>query len=261
MLHESRAPVVAVTTWREALSERAPRFVGATAYFEATEAAGGAPLGIPPLSGSLRALYELADGLLLTGGGDVDPGRYGEKPLPQLGHVDPERDHAELTLARWALEDDKPLLAICRGEQVLNVACGGSLYQDLPTQYRDGLNHNESRDRGIRGLATHTLEVAPGTRLEDAIGPGSHPVNTHHHQAVKEIGEGLVVTGRSEDGVVEAIESAEHSWAVGIQCHPEMMWREHPWAERIFAAFIEQVRYHSERREPRVIGALRRAGE
>jgi putative glutamine amidotransferase len=242
------------------MSERAARFVGARAYFEAVEASGAAPFGLPPLPGSLRTLYELADGLLLTGGGDVDPARYGEKAVPQLGHVDPERDHAELTLARWALEDDKPLLAICRGAQVLNVACGGTLYQDLPTQYPGGLNHNESRDRGIRGLATHSLEVVPGTRTESAIGPGAHPANTHHHQAVKSLGQGLIVTGRAEDGVIEAIESEEHSWAVGIQCHPEMMWREHPWAARIFAAFVDEVRHRADRREPHVIGALRRAG-
>lgn len=258
-MHESRRPVIAITTWGEALSERVPRFVGARTYFEAVEATGAAPFGLPPLPGSLRALYDLADGLLLTGGGDVDPRHYGEAPFPQLGPVDPERDQAELTLARWALEDNKPLLAICRGEQVLNVACGGSLYQDLPSQYSNGLNHNESRDRGIHGLATHELQVEPGTRLADAIGAGTHPANTHHHQAVKHIGRGLVVTGRSEDGVIEAIESEEHSWAVGIQCHPEMMWREHPWAKQVFATFVSESRYQLEHQTAHPIGALRRA--
>lgn len=252
-------PLVAVTLHGEAMSERAPRFAGPRAYFEAVQVAGGAPLGIPPLPGSLRVLYELADGVLLTGGGDIDPARYGETPVPQLGHVDPERDEAELTLARWALEEDKPLLAICRGEQVLNVAAGGTLYQDLPTQWPKGVNHNESRDRGIRGLATHMLDVVPATKLEEAVGPGAHPANTHHHQAVKELGAGLVVSGRAEDGVVEAIESEQHGWIVGIQCHPEMMWREHGWAAKLFAAFVAEVRYRAERPEPRVIGALKRA--
>ncbi len=262
-LHDSNRPIVAVTTWNEATSERAARFVGARAYFEAVEVAGAAPFGIPPLAGPLRTVYELADGLLLTGGGDVDPAHYGEQPIPQLGHVDPERDQAELTLARWAMEDSKPLLAICRGEQVLNVACGGTLYQDLPTQLPDGLNHNESRDRGIRGLATHSLEVVPGTRLEHAIGAGAHPANTHHHQAVKDLGQGLLVTGRSEDGVIEAIEAEEHPWAVGIQCHPEMMWHEHPWAAMLFAAFVEEVRYRAatRNRQPHIIGALTRPGD
>ncbi len=257
-MRQTRLPVIAVTTWGEAVSERPPRFVGSRAYFEAVEAAGGAPLGLSPLSGPLRTLYDLADGVLLTGGGDVDPKYYGEDPLPQLGAVDPERDTAELALARWALEENKPLLAICRGEQVLNVACGGSLYQDLPTQHPEGLNHNESRDRGIAGLATHSLEVVKGTRLADAIGEGVHPANTHHHQAVKALGRGLMVSGCSEDGVVEAIESEEHSWAVGIQCHPEMMWREHSWAERVFEAFVAEARYYSTNEASTPIGALKR---
>jgi putative glutamine amidotransferase len=258
-LESNDQPLIGVTLHGEAMSERAPRFAGPRAYFEAVQTAGAAPLGIPPLPGSLRVLYDLADGVLLTGGGDIDPVRYGESPVPQLGPVDPERDEAELTLARWALEDDKPLLAICRGEQVLNVAAGGSLYQDLPTQWPKGVNHNESRDRGIRGLATHVLDVVPGTRLEEAVGSGALPVNTHHHQAVKELGAGLVVSGRAEDGVVEAIESAQHGWIVGIQCHPEMMWHEHAWAARLFSAFVAEVRYRAARPEPRVIGALKRA--
>lgn len=255
---EDTAPIIAVSMWGEAMSERAPRFAGARAYFEATEAAGGAPLGIVPLKRSLRALYDLTDGLLLTGGGDVDPAHYGEKPIPQLGPVDPERDHAELTLARWALEDDKPTLAICRGAQVLNVACGGSLYQDLPAQQPDGLNHNESRDRGIRGLATHQLDVVPRTRLARAIGATSHPANTHHHQSVKELGEGLTVAGRAEDGIVEAIEHESASWVVGIQCHPEMMYHEHAWAAQLFSAFLDEVRFRAQREEPQPLPALRR---
>lgn len=207
----------------------------------------------------MRALYDAADGLLLTGGGDINPARYGEAPIPELGFVDEERDAAELELARWALEDNKPVLAICRGHQVLNVACGGSLYQDLPAQYPDSLNHYESRDRGIRGLATHELDVAPGTRLAAAIGEGAHPVNTHHHQAVKVLGEGLEITGRAEDGVVEAIELKSHSWAVGVQCHPEEMWHEHEWAAQLFRAFVGEVRHAAEARVERPIGALREA--
>lgn len=257
---DDTAPIIAVSMWGEAMSERAPRIVGARAYFEATEAAGGAPMGVVPLKRSLRTLYDLADGVLLTGGGDVDPVHYDEKPIPQLGPVDPERDYAELMLARWALEDDKPTLAICRGAQVLNVACGGSLYQDLPSQLPGGLNHNESRDRGIRGLATHQLDVAPQTRLARAIGGESLPANTHHHQAVKDLGVGLTITGRAEDGVIEAIEHESASWVIGIQCHPEMMYHEHKWAAQLFTAFLDEVRYHAQRPAPQPLPAIRRVG-
>lgn len=257
-MRDQTHPVIAVSAWGDALSGRAPRFACSRSYLEAVEAAGGAPFSIPPMSEmTLRTLYELADGLVLTGGGDVDPARYGEDPIPQLGYVDPERDEAELKLAAWALEDNKPLLAICRGAQVLNVACGGGLYQDLPVQRPSALNHNESRDRGIRGLPTHSIEVAPGSRLERAIGEGTHSVNTHHHQAVKDIGKGLAITGTSEDEVVEAIESESLSWVVGIQCHPEEMWREHPWATRLFEAFVQEAVYQAQERPPKVVGALK----
>jgi len=246
-------PIIGVTTWPEAPTGKAPRFAGSRAYFEAIEAADGVPFGLPPMGEeTVRALYDLADGILLTGGGDIDPALYGEEPVPQLGEVSEERDGAELALASWALEDDKPVLAICRGHQVLNVAYGGTLYQDLPTQYETHLNHEESADRGIRGLAAHDLAVQPGTRLAEAIGPGSHAANTHHHQAVRDLGRGLRITGHSEDGVVEGIEAAEATWIVGVQCHPEEMWREHEWAASLFRAFVREVR-SSARRETRTL--------
>ena len=206
MLPNTDLPVIAITTWGEAPVVRAPRIAGARSYFEAIEDAGGAPFGLPPLRPStLRVLFEMTDGLLLTGGGDVDPVRYGEEPVPQIGHIEHERDEAEFQLTEWALRENKPVLAICRGMQVLNIACGGTLYQDLPTQHPTKLDHRASTRSGVRGLATHSLEAAPRTRLASAIGEGSHPANSHHHQAVKDLGEGLVISGRSEDGVVEAI--------------------------------------------------------
>ncbi len=253
----SGIPLIGVTTWPEVAEGRAPRFSVSRSYFEAIAEAGGAPLGIAPLhEKSLRALYGVVDGLLLTGGGDVDPAHYGEQPIPELGRIDAERDSAELLLARWAMEDNKPVLAICRGEQVLNVACGGTLYQDLPAQQPSELNHNESAEKGIRGLATHELLVEPRSRLAHAIGSGDHRANSHHHQAVKDIGRGLTVTARSEDGIVEAVEHEELSWVVGVQCHPEEMWREHDWARRLFQSFVREVAFGSQPVEPRVIGAL-----
>lgn len=257
MLPNSDLPVIAITTWGEAPVGRAPRIAGARSYFEALEDAGGAPFGLPPLRPStLRVLFEMADGLLLTGGGDVNPARYGEEPVPEIGHIENERDEAEFQLTEWALRENKPVLAICRGMQVLNVACGGTLYQDLPTQYPNGLNHTESTDRGLRGLATHSLDLSPDTRLERAVGGSSVPVNTHHHQAVKVLGDGLVITGRSEDGVVESLEHGSLDWVVGVQCHPEEMWREHPWATRLFEAFVAEARHSARHIPTRMSGAL-----
>ncbi|MEJ7652203.1 MAG: gamma-glutamyl-gamma-aminobutyrate hydrolase family protein [Chloroflexia bacterium] len=255
-----KRPAVAVALSASEAANRSPRYAASQSYLDALEVAGAAPFGLAPIGEeALRTLFDLSAGVLLTGGGDVDPTHYGEKPIPALGHVSSQRDRAELALARWAVEENKPVLAICRGLQVLNVVCGGTLYQDLPSQVPGGLNHNESRDRGERGLATHSLEVQHDTRLAHAVGAGSHPVNTHHHQAIKALGAGLVVTGYSEDGIIESIEAESQSWIVGVQCHPEEMWNKHRWAAQLFEAFVHEIAAHAEPSKPNVVGALRTA--
>jgi putative glutamine amidotransferase len=194
-------------------------------YVDAIEAAGGAPVGIPMgLSGSsLERIYSVLDGVLLPGGDDVAPERYGQVPHPQLGEVDGNRDELEITIARWAMRDDKPLLGICRGIQVLAVAAGGTLYQDLPSEWEGDFSHNV-RDFGPDFLS-HAIEVEDGSVLFQTIGRQVVEVNSFHHQAVRDVPQGFIVSARSTDGVVEGIEASELKFAVGVQCHPEHIWK------------------------------------
>jgi putative glutamine amidotransferase len=224
------------------------RFSQNQTYVHALARAGAASLLIPHLpvlsvaEGTdetlLRTIYNLLDGLLLPGGGDVDPAHYGEPRHEKCGPVSPDRDKAELTLARWAIDDKKPLLAICRGIQVLNVALGGSLYQDIQTQIQRADKHNwhpgYPRDR-----LSHTLIVTPQTRLAHILGTTSLPVNSLHHQALEDVAPGLTVTARAPDQIVEAVEAEGHPFAIGVQWHPEELADNDAQAQRIFDALVE----------------------
>ncbi len=238
--------------------DRTPRFYGGLQYFRAIKAAGGVPVGLPLLDEhTLRQAYERMNGILLMGGGDVAPQRYGESPIPELGDVEEYRDELELALIRWAREDNKPLLAICRGIQILNVAYGGTLYQDLEAQNPTGLDHRLSTKTGKRNYITHKMSIQEGTRLYRSILEKEIPVNSMHHQAIKEVGKGLTVTGWSEDGIIEAVEDESNSWIVGIQCHPEELWEEHSWARRLFESFIREAAFQANRDGPDgIVGAL-----
>ncbi|MCX4721181.1 gamma-glutamyl-gamma-aminobutyrate hydrolase family protein [Streptomyces virginiae] len=190
-------------------------------YFSAVEAAGGIPLGIPPLAGpDLRVIYEFCDALLLPGGMDLDPASYGAGPGPE-GEIHPELDLAELRLTRWAREDRLPLLGVCRGAQLLNVALGGSLWRDLPSECHTYIHDGTG--------AGHRVNPVPGTRLHDLLGSGALPANSRHHQAVRLPGTGLQVSAHAPDGIPEAIESTDPDWfAMGVQWHPEELPAGHP---------------------------------
>jgi len=212
------------------------------AYFDALEGAGGIPLGISAsLSESrLRALFDLCDGLCLPGGPDVEPELYGEATRADCAvEVDGELDRAEMLLAGWALEVDKPVLAICRGAQVLNVALGGTLWQDVGTQ--GATEHNHSQD-GSRHELTHNIDVTPDSRLHTIAGAQLVDVNSMHHQALRDLGHDLVVTARAHDGLVEAVEHPGRRFMVGLQCHPEELYLERDWARRLFADFVAAAR-------------------
>jgi putative glutamine amidotransferase len=203
------------------------------AYVDLVTAAGGVPLAVPPLPEQpLRRLYELCDGLLLPGGRDLDPAGYDDpaddawatwhdaahEDVP-LDEPHPELDGVELTLARWARKDRLPVLGICRGLQVLNVALGGTLWTDLGRQ-RD-VAHVGPPD-GPATTLVHDVDVVPGTRLAATLGPRRVTVNSRHHQAVRELGAGLAVAATAADGTVEAVESADPGWfALAVQWHPE----------------------------------------
>jgi putative glutamine amidotransferase len=208
------------------------------AYFDALEGAGGTPLGISSSLSEprLRALFDLCDGLCLPGGPDVEPMLYGEETRADCAvEVDNELDRAEMLLAQWALDADKPVLAICRGAQVLNVALGGTLWQDVGTQ--GATEHNHSQD-GSRQELTHNIDVTPASRLHAIAGTKLVDVNSMHHQALRNVGHDLVVTARAHDGLVEAIEHPGRRFVVGLQCHPEELYLERDWARRLFADFV-----------------------
>lgn len=219
-------------------------------YVEAMNAAGGAPISIPIDLDieAIERIYGLLDGLLLPGGDDVAPERYGHERHENLGATDDARDELEVTLATWALRDGMPVLGICRGIQVLAVAGGGTLYQDLPSQLPSDIGHNV-RDFG-RDYLSHSIQVMDGSLLCRAIGCTLTDVNSFHHQAVRDVPQDFVVTATSSDGVIEAIESVSHPFAVGVQCHPEGMWQSTATSfGGLFSAFVEAARHRSRRPE------------
>lgn len=214
----------------------------AVSYLRAIEAAGGVPLLIH-LTGNedvLDRLYRQIDGLLLAGGEDVDPARYGAVPHPKLGQPDVEQDDVEIALTRRAVGDGKPVLAICRGIQLLNVALGGTLYQDIPSEISHALNHSDSTERQDMSYLAHPIAIEPGSYLAELLGATEVMVNTLHHQALRDVSLALKVTARAPDGVVEAVEAALPGWIMGVQCHPEMLWdrTDRRWA-RVFYAFVQ----------------------
>jgi putative glutamine amidotransferase len=215
-------------------------FVNA-AYVDAVLAAGGVPLLLPPqLRGEARsALRQRLAGLILTGGGDVDPARSGAPRHATVVEVSPARDDLEIDLTRWALDGGVPLLAICRGLQVLNVALGGTLYQDIPSDPGSPLAHSQAEPRP---QATHSVKVTEGSRLATILGRLDLDVNSFHHQAIKNPGSGLRVVAAAPDGIIEGAEVSDHPFAVGVQWHPEEMTEHDVSARGLFVALIDAAR-------------------
>ena len=183
------------------------------------------------------------DGVVLGGGCDVDPVLYGEAPRPDARlEIDAARDATDFALYDRARRRDVPTLAICRGMQVVNVALGGTLVQDLPTQRPGTLSHDaEAASRDARNRLDHTVRVTPGTRLADVAGAGEIPVNSRHHQAVDRLAPGLTVSATAADGVVEGLE-ASSPWLIAVQWHPENLAGEDGASRRLFEAFARAVR-------------------
>jgi putative glutamine amidotransferase len=209
-------------------------------YLDALVRAGAAPLLIPNLADQalLRTVFESVDGLLLSGGDDVDPAHYGEDRHEKCGTITPERDVAELALIPWAIDEGKPILAICRGIQVLNVALGGSLFQDIQAQV-PGAQKHDWHGGYPRTHPAHVVEITAQTRLAGLLGATSLPVNSLHHQAVKKVAPRLVVAGRTRDGIVEAVEAEGHPFAIGVQWHPEELAGDDARAQRLFDALVQ----------------------
>jgi putative glutamine amidotransferase len=220
-------------SWRvwETMANLSPR-----AYSVAIARARGITVLLPPDDAVAEApdgVLDLVDGLLLAGGADVDPGSYGAKPHPKTGPTWPERDRFELALAHRAIERDMPVLGICRGMQLLNVARGGTLIQHLPDETGD-----DSHCHTPGAYSDHDVSLEKGSRAAQSVGAERTEVKSHHHQGVNELGEGLVVSGRSEpDGLIEAIEMPDRHYVVGVIWHPEEDER-----SRVVGGFVEAAR-------------------
>jgi putative glutamine amidotransferase len=210
-------------------------------YVRCVEKAGGLPFVLAPgRPEDAPELLERLGGLVLTGGGDIDPSLFGEERHASVTSIVRERDDFEIALARRALQRDLPLLAICRGQQVLNVAAGGTLVQDIPSQVPGDVNHDPERERWE---TAHDVQIVPGTRLRAILGRDSLAVNSFHHQSVKDVGRGLVVSARSpEDAVVEGLEAPDRRFAVAVQWHPESFWNQRESFSSLFEALVEAAR-------------------
>lgn len=203
----------------------------------------GARARVLEVSESPRALIDTLDGVLLTGGGDIDPVLYGEERHPSVDDAEPGRDEFEIDLARRARAADMPLLAICRGAQVLNVASGGTLVQDIPSAVTTDLSHSLQIPKDC---IAHAVHISRGSRLHNALGGSVDAactcrVNSRHHQSVGKIGKDLVASATAPDGVVEAIEDPQATFCVGVQWHPENFWRTGEFRP-LFDAFVEAAR-------------------
>jgi len=234
-------PIIGITTYltsaRFGVWEEDSALIPA-AYVRAIEAAGGRALLVPPSLEGIDETLDRLDGLLFSGGSDLDPDLYGQEIHPETNGVVPERDRAELALLSAALERDMPVLAVCRGSQILNVALGGDLVQHLPDVVGD-----DKHKHTPGAFSDHDVDLVPGTRVQQILGDHT-PVKSHHHQGYGQLGEGLREAARADDGTVEALEDPTRRFAVGVLWHPE--------AGEDFALFEELVseaaRYAEERR-------------
>ena len=206
-------------------------------YMDSVERAGAVPVLLPITSDTRRMerFLDRVDGLLLTGGVDVDPAFYGEEKLPCCGACSEGRDRMEFPLCRMALERDLPVLAICRGIQVLSCACGGTLWQDLSVQSGSPLQHERS---DAPAEPVHDVTVTPGTLLHAVAGSEVLPVNSRHHQGIRRLGEGLVPSATAPDGLVEAVEFPGKRFVLGVQWHPESLSGKMPVHQALFDAFV-----------------------
>jgi putative glutamine amidotransferase len=235
-------PLIGVSTSIDVGGTPPERAYVNSTYLHAIQQAGGVPVLLPPQlsAASLSRLLRGLDGLLLTGGGDVDPALYGEAPHPKVYGVAPARDTVETAAVRAALDRRLPVLAICRGVQVLNVALGGSLYQDVGSDLGTSLRHSQEAPRD---QPSHKVVVEPATRLAETLGAVEIEVNSMHHQAVKQLGAGLRAVAWAPDQIVEGLELEDASrFVLGVQWHPEELVAHSEPARRLFAALVSHTR-------------------
>ncbi len=213
-------------------------------YINAVLRAGGIPFSVPLVNDEtiLRRIYDQCAGLLLSGGNDIDPACYRATVSPKTEGICPARDKQELQLLAWALADDKPVLGICRGMQMINVYLGGSLYQDVLADVPAAKNHEISAHNKNFHHIAHRLHIEPDSRLAAILAVDAIDTNALHHQAVHKLGKDLIVTAHAEDGVIEALELPGKRFVIGVQSHPEALEAEaEPLWQRLFTAFIDSA--------------------
>jgi putative glutamine amidotransferase len=241
-----RRPVIGIATQTlDAIPGKLPQcWVMGQRYVRTLTNVGAVPWLIPLLQGDdavLRAVYERLDGVFLTGGVDVDPANYGEPPHQLCDRTDPARDWTELLLIRWALADRKPVFGVCRGIQTINVACGGSLYQDITAQRPEAIKHDyfPNADNYTRDYLAHAIRVDKGSHLAELLGAEQVQVNSMHHQGIKTLAAGLRATAYAPDGLIEGVERPDAGFLLGVQWHPEELAEQHAPQRRLFTAFVD----------------------
>lgn len=209
-------------------------------YSEAIVAAGGIPILIPIMpEAQLKSLYGRLDGIVFAGGNDLNPSLYGEEKDPLTVDVSDVRDKQETILMTWTLADNKPMFAICRGFQLFNVVLGGSLYQDIAKSLPESSNHELSSHQQDYTFIAHRLKLAPTSKFALISHSLQMDANTHHHQGIKQIAPELRAVAWAEDGIVEALEHPTKSFAIGVQCHPESLYKSDDRWATVFKAFVK----------------------
>ena len=241
-----RRPVIGIATQTlpGVPGERQPCWLMGRSYVEELRKVGGVPWVIPLVphdEDTLNEIFSRLDGVFVTGGVDVDPTRYGEAKSPLCGTTDPDRDAVELLLLKYAMANELPVLAVCRGIQILNVLGGGTLYQDVSAMVPAALKHDyfPTPAQPSRKYLAHDITVKAGSKLGAILGDGVVPVNSMHHQAIKDLAPGLAPTAFAPDGIIEGVEGTGDQYVIAVQWHPEELTDTQPGMKRLFTTFID----------------------
>jgi putative glutamine amidotransferase len=233
-------PLIGITTRNGKDPDGHPTTALQHTYTRAIIQAGGLPIPIPSMlpEEDFMALYSLVEGILFTGGGDVSLDYFAGADHPRIGEVDKPRDITEINLMQSAVKDGKPVLGICRGAQVMNIALGGTLYTHIYDQLPGALDHAYPGD--LRRALVHPVSVDKSSHSAEIFGETQLQVNSLHHQGLKDLAPGLLATGHAPDGLVEVVELSEHPYAVAVQWHPEWLTDQLP-MRRLFKSFVDAV--------------------
>jgi putative glutamine amidotransferase len=241
-----RRPVIGIATQTlpAVPGERQACWVMGRSYVEELRKVGAVPWVIPLVPHdpeTLQEIFNRLDGVFITGGVDVDPSRYGEAKSPLCGTTDPDRDAVEIALLHYALDRGLPIFAVCRGIQILNVACGGTLYQDVRAQVPAALKHDyfPTPEQPSRRFLAHDVTVKPGSHLSRILGEAVVPVNSMHHQAIKDLAPNLTPTAYAPDGIIEGVEGTDSRYLIAVQWHPEELTDTQPGMARLFRTFAD----------------------